>query len=114
MWARILHPDNWSQSDTDAIRGALTNDFQPHQVVVRSADLVTVSRRWTGSTRSRSFYHCLSAIQQGARCIIKNTRSCGGAERDHCICRGWVRGCRRRSDLSISVVERIRIRNRFG
>nr|WP_218680338.1 alpha/beta-hydrolase family protein [Rhodococcus qingshengii] len=29
MWARILHPDNWSQSDTDAIRGALTNDFQP-------------------------------------------------------------------------------------
>ena len=29
MWARILHPDNWSQSDTDAIRRALTNDFQP-------------------------------------------------------------------------------------
>ncbi|WMN01885.1 alpha/beta hydrolase [Rhodococcus erythropolis] len=29
MWARILHPENWSQSDTDAIRAALTNNFQP-------------------------------------------------------------------------------------
>ena len=29
MWAQILHPEGWSQSDTDTIRGALTNNFQP-------------------------------------------------------------------------------------
>jgi uncharacterized membrane protein len=29
MWAQLLHPANWSQSDTDAIRSALTNNFQP-------------------------------------------------------------------------------------
>ncbi|WP_415394226.1 alpha/beta hydrolase (plasmid) [Rhodococcus globerulus] len=29
MWAQVLHPENWSQSDTDEVRGALTNNFQP-------------------------------------------------------------------------------------
>ncbi|WP_424809243.1 alpha/beta hydrolase [Rhodococcus sp. 27YEA15] len=29
MWARILHPEGWTQADTDAVRSALTNNFQP-------------------------------------------------------------------------------------
>ena len=29
MWAQVLHPENWSQSDTNTVRGALTSNFPP-------------------------------------------------------------------------------------